>query len=168
MARLLAPLGIRRSALASVVLRVGRAVCSPLAGGWHDVRVAETPVASTEDLAAAVRSALDSADLDRFAHLLAPDVQWGAPDDPKPPCRSRRDVIRWYERGKAQGRRARVLDVAIHGDRLVVHLRFRDESGPLPDDEQDRWQVLICKAGQVADIRGYETAEEALDRVPRL
>jgi hypothetical protein len=26
--------------------------------------------------------------------------------------------------------------------------------------------VLICKAGQVADIRGYETAEEALDQVP--
>ncbi|MDE3206662.1 MAG: nuclear transport factor 2 family protein [Acidobacteriota bacterium] len=118
-----------------------------------------------EDLAVAVRCALDSSDLDRFGHLLAPDVRWGAPDDPKPPCQSRRDVIRWYERGKEQGRRARVLDVAIHGDRLVVHLRVRDESGLVPDDEQDRWQVLTCADGRVVDIRGYETAERALSRV---
>lgn len=119
-----------------------------------------------EDLAAAVRCALDSSDLGRFARLLAPDVRWGAPEDPTPPCRSRRDVIRWYERVKDQGRRARVLDVAIHGDRLVVHLRVRDESAPAPDEEWDRWQVLICSDGQVVDIRGYETAEEALSRVP--
>lgn len=118
-----------------------------------------------EDLAAAVRSALDSSDLDRVAHLLAPDVRWGASDDPKPPCRSRHDVIRWYERGKAQGRRARVLDVVSHGDRLVVHLRVRDESALVPNEEQDRWQVLTCVGGQVVDIRGYETAEEALNRV---
>jgi hypothetical protein len=119
-----------------------------------------------EDLAAAVRYALDNSDLDRFAHLLAPDVRWGAPDDPKPPCRSRRDVIRWYRRGKEQGHRARVVDVAIHGNRLVVHLRVRDESGLAFDDEWDRWQVLICSDGQVVDIRGYETVEEALNRVP--
>ena len=119
-----------------------------------------------EELAAAVRCALDSSDLDSFAHLLAPDVRWGAPDDPKPPCRSRRDVIRWYERGKAQGRRARVLDVAIHGDRLVVHLRVRDESALAPNEESDRWQVLICSGGQIVDIRGYETSVEALNRVP--
>ena len=118
-----------------------------------------------EDLAAAVRSALESSDLDRFAHLLAPDVRWGAPDDPKPPCRTRGDVLRWYERGKKRGRRARVLDVAVHGDRLVVHLRVRDESALVADEEQDRWQVLTCVDGQVADIRGYETAEEALQRI---
>jgi hypothetical protein len=118
-----------------------------------------------EDLAAVVRCALDSSDLDRFAHLLAPDVRWGAPDDPKPPCRSRRDVIRWYERGKEKGRRARVLDIAIHGDRLVVHLRVRDDYALAPEDGWDRWQVLICSDGQVVDIRGYETAEEAFSRV---
>lgn len=117
-----------------------------------------------EDLAAAVRLALDSSDLDRFAHLLAPDVRWGAPDDPQPPCRSRRDVIRWYERAKNQNRRARVLDVTIHGDRLVVHLRLGDDSSLAADEARDRWQVLTCSDGQVVDIRGYETAEEALSR----
>jgi hypothetical protein len=136
-----------------------------LSGRGHDVGVAETPVTNMEDLAAAVRSALGSSDLDWFAHLLAPDVRWGAPGDPKPPCRSRHDAIRWYERGKAQGRRACVLDVSIHGDRLVVHLRVRDESALVADEEQDRWQVLTCMDGQVVDIRGYETAEEALNRV---
>ena len=75
-------------------------------------------------------------------------------------------MIRWYESGKEQGRRARVVDIAIHGHRLVVHLRVRDESAPLPDEEHDRWQVLLCEGGQVVDIRGYETAEEALNRVP--
>jgi hypothetical protein len=118
-----------------------------------------------EDLASAVRRALDSGDLAQFAELLSPDVRWGAPDDPKPPCRSRRDVIRWYERGKERGHRARVLDVAVHGDRLVVHLRVRDETAPKPDTEQDRWQVLTCARGQIMDIRGFETREEALSRV---
>ena len=135
------------------------------AAEWHDVGVPEPPVTSMEDLAAAVRSALESSDLERFGHLLAPDVRWGAPDDPEPPCRSRGDVLRWYERGKERGRRARVLDVAVHRDRLVVHLRVRDGSGLGPDEEQDRWQVLTCADGKVVDIRGYETREEALHRV---
>ena len=118
-----------------------------------------------DDLAAAVRSALDASDLDRFAHLLAPGVRWGAPDDPNPACRSRGEVIRWFNQSKAQGRRAHVLHVGIHGDRLIVHVRVRDGSPSAPDEEWDRWQVLTCAHGQVVDIRGYETAEEALNRI---
>jgi ketosteroid isomerase-like protein len=115
------------------------------------------------DIALAVRRALDAGDLSSFGDLLAPDVQWGAPGDPKPPCRNRRDVLRWYERGRAQGRRARVVEVAVHGEALVVHLRVRDETdGGREHEPQDRWQVLTCRRGQVADIRGFETQDEAV------
>jgi hypothetical protein len=42
-----------------------------------------------------VRIALESADLAAFADLLHPDVQWGPPGDPAPPCRNRDQVLAW-------------------------------------------------------------------------
>jgi hypothetical protein len=45
----------------------------------------------------------------------------------------------------------------------VVHLQVRDETDARAELEpQDRWQVLRCRHGQVADIRGFETQEEAV------
>jgi len=60
-----------------------------------------------------VRTALDAAELDAFADLLDPKVTWGAPGDPSPPCQNRNQVLDWYRQGRAQGRRARVLDVTV-------------------------------------------------------
>ena len=39
-------------------------------------------------IAPLVRSALDRANLAELGALLSPDVQWGAPDDPSPSCRT--------------------------------------------------------------------------------
>jgi len=104
-----------------------------------------------------VRAALEAADVDAFGDLLSPDVQWGAPGDPNPPCRSRRQVLRWYERGRAAGHRASVTDLEVHGDTLLVGLRL--ETG------EERWQVLRVGPEGVTDIRGYAdrpSAEMAL------
>ena len=51
-------------------------------------------------------------------------MQWGAPDDPSPPCRNRNQVLRWFERGRAAGRRATVAEVEVHGNALLVGLRL--------------------------------------------
>ncbi len=104
-----------------------------------------------------VRAALEAADVDAFADLLSPDVQWGAPGDPKPPCRNRSQVLRWYERGRAAGRWASVTALEVHGDTLLVGLRL--------DTEEERWQILRVGPEGISDIRGYEdrpTAELAL------
>jgi hypothetical protein len=117
-------------------------------------------------LAQRVRAALESADLSLFGELLDPNVRWGAPDDPAPSCLTRSDVLAWYGRGRASGRRARVVDFQVHRDKILVHLSVTSPS-PTGDSpvESDRWQVLTCARGRVVDIRGFETRDEASARV---
>ena len=114
-------------------------------------------------LAERVKAALESSDPSRFADLLDPNVRWGAPDNPKPPCRNRDQVLRWCERGRAQGRRAHVVSVEAHGDKVLIELRVFNLSDAAV--EQARWQVMTCQDGLVVDIRGFESQEEALARL---
>ena len=95
-----------------------------------------------------LRATLEAADVDGFGGLLSPDVHWGAPGDPNPPCRNRRQVLQWYQRGRAEGRRANVTALEVHGESLLVGLRL--ETG------EERWQVLRVGPEGVTDIRGYE------------
>lgn len=121
---------------------------------------------SVDALAERVRRALESADVSQFGELLDPNVRWGAPDDPTPSCQSRSDVLAWYGRGRATGRRARVEDVQVRGDRILVHLRVSEPSpAGVSAVERDRWQILTCARGRVVDIRGFETQEEAFARL---
>jgi ketosteroid isomerase-like protein len=113
-------------------------------------------VDDAREIAQRVREALTSADLDAFADLLDPRVTWGAPGDPAPPCQNREQVLAWYRQGQAEGRRARVVDVAVHGDKLLVSLRVTARKPTVHDVEADRWQVLTLADGQVTDIRGYD------------
>jgi len=111
-----------------------------------------------EELAARIRDALEAADLDAYAELLHPAVQWGAPGDTSPPCRTRDDVLAWYRRGRAEGQRARVGEIFAAGDKIVVGLKVSAGGGA----EVDRWQVLAVVDGKIADIRGYERREDAV------
>ena len=116
-----------------------------------------------EAIADQVRAALNSADLDQFSDLLDPAVTWGPPGDPSPPCQSRQQVLAWYRRGRAAGRRAQVLSVTTHGDKILVAMTVTT-----PEDAAaaERWQVLAVHDGRITDIRGYEqeaTARAALD-----
>ena len=116
-------------------------------------------------LARRVRVALESADVSQFGELLDPNVRWGAPDDPSPSCQSRDQVLAWYGRGRAAGRRARVIDVQAHGNKILVHLAVSTASQTDAAIASDRWQVLTCAHGRIVDIRGFETSDEAVARV---
>jgi hypothetical protein len=113
-------------------------------------------------IADTVRVALESADLDEFADLLDPNVTWGAPGDPSPPCQNRRQVLTWYQRGRAEGRRARVLGVSTHGNKILVSMTVTaGEDADETEDEAPRWQVLTVANDRVVDIRGYDDEQEA-------
>jgi hypothetical protein len=117
-------------------------------------------------IAERVRTALESADLTAFAELLDPNVRWGAPDDRAPGCQNRDQVLAWYRRGRAAGVRARVSEMVVHGDKILVALkvvgnRAAEEQG----GEADRWQVLTIRGSHVVDIRGFEERSDAVARV---
>ena len=111
-------------------------------------------------VAAGVRTALASADLDAFADLLDPHVTWGAPGDPSPPCQNRNQVLAWYRQGRADGRRAHVLDVTTHDDKILVAMTVTDRDHP-SGDEHERWQVLTVANSLIVDIRGYDDQTDA-------
>ena len=130
-------------------------------GGARRWRVDEQT--AVEGVARQVRVALESADLEAFAQLLDPQVRWGPPGARPPPCRNRDQVLAWYRRGRQAGARAKVTEVVVEGDRIVVGLAVGnaaadgDGGGEVP-----RWQVLAVRAGRVVDIVGFEDREEAL------
>ena len=113
---------------------------------------------SAASIAHRVRAALDAADLEQMAELLSPDVHWGAPGDPNPPCRNRAQVLRWFERGRDAGRRATVAGVEVHGNALLVRLCL--------DTGEERWQVMRVGPDGVNDIRGFEDRDSAAANLP--
>jgi ketosteroid isomerase-like protein len=114
-----------------------------------------------ERIAGLVGRALAEADLDSYADLLHPDVRWGAPGDPSPPCQSRAQVLAWYRNGREAGTRARVTETVAAGDKILVGLRVAGAPNAGVGDEFDRWQVLTVRDGMVADIRGFENRDDA-------
>lgn len=113
-------------------------------------------------LAGLVGQALAEADLDGYADLLHPDVRWGAPGDPSPPCQNRAQVLAWYRNGWEAGTRARVTETVAAGDKILVGMRVTEAPADAgAADEFDRWQVLTVRDGMVADIRGFDSRDEA-------
>jgi hypothetical protein len=115
---------------------------------------------TAEAIAGRVRSALEAADLADFGALLDPDVTWGAPDQVRPTCRNRQQVLTWYQRGQEAGTRARVTEVSVHGDRILVGLMVRREGV-----EAERWQILTVGPRGVSDIVGFEDRPSAASRL---
>jgi ketosteroid isomerase-like protein len=119
-----------------------------------------------EDVAQQVRIALQAADLSAFSDLLDPDVHWGAPDAHRPTCKNRDQVLAWYRRGRESGTRARVSEVGVFGDRILVGLTVR---GTQISKERGgmalRWQVLTVRGGRITEIVGFDDRADAFARL---
>ena len=115
-----------------------------------------------DQVAGRVRAAMVAEDLSAFAELLDPDVTWGAPGA-NPGCRSRSQVLAWYQRGREAGVRGSVFDVEIMGDRLLVSMSVRGtEEAQERGGTALRYQVLTVRNGKVVDIVGFEDKAGAL------
>lgn len=117
---------------------------------------------SIDEVVEELRIAIESQDLAAFSDLLDPNVTWGAPGASSPTCRSKSQVLTWYERGQSSGASARVIEVVTEGDRVLVGLivsgvkSARDEGG-----HTERWQVFTLRDGHIADIVGFDQRIEA-------
>jgi len=99
-----------------------------------------------------VREALERADLDAFAEVLAPDVVWVGLW-PAQLCHSREQVIEMLETARENGIVPRPEIVRDEGDRFVVDPH-------LPIDE--RHQVFVLHEGLVSEVRAYPDRASAL------
>ena len=116
-----------------------------------------------DELLASIRAAWESADLDAVTALLAPDVTWGAPGDPRPACQSREQVRSWYERSFNRGVRGSVVEVCRVGEHVVVGLLVTgNDDAEAYGGQVERWQVLAIRDGLIGDIRGYEDRGSAV------
>jgi ketosteroid isomerase-like protein len=121
---------------------------------------------ATEVVAKQIRTALNSADLTELSHLLDPQVQWGAPDAKRASCQNREQVLTWYRKGRANGVRARVTEMVVRNDKILVGLKMAgDATAAEAGDEANRWQILTLAAGRIVDIRGFEDRAEAASRL---
>src|ERR1700694_741205 len=116
-----------------------------------------------EGIAQQVKIALEAADLSDFSELLDPDVHWGAPDDPSPSCQNRDQVLAWYRRRRESGGRARVSEVVVLGDRILVGLAVvGNQAARERQGEVERWQILTVRGGRVVDIVAFDERSEAV------
>jgi ketosteroid isomerase-like protein len=117
---------------------------------------------TADRVAAGLRAAYESADLDALGELLHPDVRWGGDEDTPDTCHNRSDVLAWYRRSYESGMRATVTEALTGPDAVLLALRV---SGRAPGDATVVHQVFRLTDGLVADIRGYPERELALARL---
>ncbi|HEY1762517.1 MAG TPA: nuclear transport factor 2 family protein [Acidimicrobiales bacterium] len=114
-----------------------------------------------EQVARDLRLAYELGDTELFGALLAPDVTWGPPGDP-PTCRSKNQVLAWYENGANAGARAQVQSIEIVGEQLLVGLVVVGTSSAKKLSRQAvRWQVLTVSGSRIVDIVGFEQKSDA-------
>ena len=113
-----------------------------------------------------IRNALAAEDLSAFTELLHPAVTWGAPGARRPTCKTRNQVLAWYQRGRDAGVRGSVYDVEVLGDRLLVSMSVRGtEKAREGGGAALRFQVLTVRNDKVVDIVGFDDKTEALSYV---
>jgi len=115
------------------------------------------------DFVSKLNSLYGSSDLDALESLLDPHVRWGASDDPNQSCQNRQQVIAWWRRAKEAGVRAKVTEVMVKGENILVGLDISGRNGD--GSVEPRWQVLTIKEERIIEITGFDSRDCALARL---
>ena len=115
-------------------------------------------------VAETVRAALQGGDIGALADLLDPNARWGPPGDDLSGCHDREEVLAWYRRTLAAGVRAELTEVLAGAGAIVVGLQVEvcSDAGH-PGGSSPRWQVMSLREGRIADIRGFDDREMAME-----
>jgi hypothetical protein len=120
-------------------------------------------VDSMKTIAARIRIALNTRDMDALRALVAEDARWGegGPDDTRT-CHNRNDIIATYKRLLDQGVRGTVTETTTGpgGVACLVELDW-------PDDASSRrgptlFQVFLVTDGLVTRIEGHDDRDLAI------
>lgn len=117
----------------------------------------------TELMAARLRAALTSADLEAYASLLDEAVRWGPAEETPETCHGRTQVLERLTTQRAAGMQTRLLEVVPGHDGVLVGVNVKWPAQGGFAREQTRYQVLKIRNSQIVDIRGYDSRAEAAD-----
>ncbi len=110
-----------------------------------DSSSAEPPAPAARRISEQLRTAFNTSDDQTLADVLHPDVRWGGGPAG---CHSRAHVLEWYQLLRAQGVRATVEEMTVHGDTIILGLAVTHAGQTeRPADPAD----LLYQAFTVAD-----------------
>ena len=93
-----------------------------------------------------------------FDDVLADDATWGSPHDPTRFCRDRSEVLGWYRRGLRAGVRARVIQMQVSDEFVVIGLEILGGAA----DPIEQWQVLVVEDDKITRIVGFDDGGTAM------
>jgi hypothetical protein len=115
-------------------------------------------------LADRIRAAFASRDFDSFGELVADDARWGDDDHPNR-CRGRGDVLANYRRLVDEGVTGDVTETATGPAGVMCELRIEWPEDADTSRPTTLFQVFMVRDGRVAEIRGYDDRESALEAI---
>ncbi|GEM_PF-1861938 len=105
-------------------------------------------------LAALVRKALTTLDLDAFGALLHDNVRWGTDDHPRR-CRSRSEVLATLRRAVDDGARAEVTEVTGGSTGLLCGFVVHWPASGGPARRRRLFHVYVVHEGRIAEIKPF-------------
>jgi catechol 2,3-dioxygenase-like lactoylglutathione lyase family enzyme len=120
--------------------------------------------ASAVDVAARVRSAVLSRNLDAFAVLLDDNVRWGSDEETPQTCHSRADVLKRLDAFLGSDGTVDVIEVLPSNEAILLGLDVRRQLDGGARRKQPAYHVLTIRNGLVTDIRVLPDRAEAFAR----
>jgi hypothetical protein len=121
----------------------------------------KNPASDIEAMAASLRSAYESRDLNAFAALLDERVRWGGAEDTPETCHSRQDVLNRLSTQIAAGLEVQVLEVVPGDGSIMVGFKVTRPVAGGFSCERHVYQVLNVRNQLVVDIREHGSRSEA-------
>jgi hypothetical protein len=135
--------------------------------GTDECCCAQLPVAEPmETMAARVRPAFNTRDIDTFRGLLAEDARWGEDPDAPNTCHNRSDIIAHLKQLLDEGVRASIVETTTgpRGLACLLEVAWPDPQDA-PPDRLSFYQVYVIIDGLVTEIQGYDDHVSAITAV---
>lgn len=120
-------------------------------------------LSGVETLAAQLRAAFNTRDIDTFRGLLAEHARWGEDPDGPNTCHNRAEVIGHVKRLLDEGVRATITETYTgpRGIACLLEVEWPDPENA-PPDRYSLYQVYVVTDGLVTEIQGHDDKDSAL------
>jgi ankyrin repeat protein len=130
-----------------------------------DSEVDDVALVQLESVAAQLRAAFDTSDLELLGSVLHDDVRWGGGPAG---CHNRNQVLDWYQALYNQGVQGRVTEQLLEADAVMLGLALTKPAGAgRPGLGDMQYQVFRVADGLVVEIWGLADREDAVSSLRR-